>query len=1382
MEKHVPYKILFALLIIAFQPVYGQLELHYSFENYSNKEGLDQNTIWAIEQDKYGMFWLGTANGLIKYDGYTFVDVSRNLEYQGDIYDERIWDILTDADGLIWFLSRNDGLNIYHHTLDRFIKTSPDSQANLTGLKEDESGSIWVFGDGYLASVSKSIEDDTIITRWTPNLFPEELAKLRINDLLKVNEEQYLLATAGGIYKMNLSGNTLEATFELDTLLPEISISSFLRHNDILWIGTASGLFKTVLDGRKIRHLNTFIRDRSDPASIGGNDIRDLLLGPDDCLWIGTWGGGLSMYDNDNEIFTNFHFDPRRQDALSSQQINCIYMDQFNVIWIGTAQGGLSKLDLEQKQFTNIEHNPYNNNTIPGNLVNSILEDREGYLWISTYEDPLSKSMEPVSIQTINKLSFRRFTSWYNTHTCKNILDIYEDVHGYIWLGYENSVVVYNRQSDSFTEIKFMEEGESQPAPIHNVNFIGAVDARRIMVAGNRIVILEDPWEYLESAQRSKITIHAAVVTDVYEESNVITAEIEDPDKIWVGFRNLGLHLYSLEGNSLVLKKDYLLDETEDSSLSNNTVFSILRDSDYQLWIGTFGGGLNRMLNDPALTEGKFDHFDTLDLQQDAIYGIIEENDSLMWLSTDMGICKLNRRSQEIFRYNMADGIASNNFRKNAYYKGPSGFCYFGGLFGVSLFKPEQIQPNLISPEIKLNGLRINNRSLKTGERINKKYLLEKPINELTELVLTRTDRHIALDVIVMHTSTPEKNSFSYILDGFDKEWMEMNEGSSTLNYTNLPSGKYTLIIKGFNGDGIQSESEYKLQLSMLAPWYAQWWSKIIYGLFGLSIIIAVSIYIIKLNSLRNKLHFEKIDKDRITDINKAKLRFFTNISHEFRTPLALISIPLQKLQELVTDPEQKKYLAAADKNTGKLIRLIDQLLAFRKIEHGKMELSLSSTSMDEFLFPIAEAFDALSVKKEIEFYYLVKDPDFSFVIDLEKTEQVLYNLLSNAFKFTAPGGKVSLKGKSCEIDRKKFICFEVKDSGKGIAKKDLELIFDRFYQSDSELKNLGTGIGLSYSKSIVELQQGFIQVNSTPGKGTTFSVLIPVSDKSPTESAKSEVQRMNPLELFDFEELAAGSKAVKKEMDNQGSSILIVDDEEEFRIAIRDIFKNTFKIREASNGKEGLKIAQNDHPDLIISDVMMPVMNGYDFCNKIKSDIELCHIPFILLTALEEMPYHIQGVEYGADSYITKPFNLKYLEVSVIKLIENRTKIQEHFSKNHSLPKGVELSGIDTVFIEKVNAAIRQNLDNSSFGVEDLAESVNLSSSHFYRKLKSLIGQNPNAYIRNFRLHTAADILSGNPGINVKTVMFEVGFESASHFSHAFKKKFGLSPSEFCE
>ena len=1378
MKKWLLYTTLTLSLLCFLVPgMSGQKEQSYKFVNYSNKEGFDQNTVRAIEQDKLGIYWLGTANGLIKFDGYSFQNVSWDTENKSDNLHMSIRAIKSDKKGLLWIISRS-GLDIYYPSLERFFKITSDSELDLNGLTEDASGSVWVFGNGYVSSVKTELRSDSVITKWLPNLLPEELADLRIMDLLEVNEGFYLLATNRGIYKMSVTESETDPDFKFDTILNTAFTQCLLKHNDIIWIGAESGLHKTIMDGRKLHLLDKYIQNFTDPESIRESFIRDMIIGPNDRLWVGTWGGGLTVFNNEDGVFYNFLHDPSDKDGISSSIVNCMIKDQFNVLWIGTGFGGLSKLDLTRKPFINIENNPYDDRTIPGNLINWVLEDSQGYLWISTIQNPLSRSTVPVTEKNINNLTFKRFNNWFNTFSDKNIRTIYEDKHGLLWLGYNHSLVVYDRHMDTFTEIAFDKEDVALPFELGFVNYIGAIDQEKIMIAGAQIIILDNPWPDIRPGKTSSLKVYAYLDVE-----NVITVEQESPDKIWIGDRTLGLSQYAVMEDSLVLIKSHTFSVEERTSINNNSVYSIHKDSEQVLWVGTFGGGLNRLIDDDGPTKGVFEHLqDTLDMNDNAVYGIIEENDSILWLSTDQGICRLNKRNLETLRFNMEDGIASNNFRRNAYHKGRSGFYYFGGLYGLTLFKPEQIKPNLIPPEIILNALRINNKKVTPGEPINKRFILENPVSEISELVLTKAVRTLALDVIVMHPSINEKNSFSYMLEGFDEEWMNIQQGSYSIQYTNLPPGKYNLLIKGFNCDGIISENVTSLDIIMLAPWYAQLWSILMFALFGLLIIIGITRYVIKLKNLQNSLDYEKIDKERIEEINKAKLNFFTNISHEFKTPLSLISIPLQKLQELVSDNEHKKHLAAAEKNTNKLIRLIDQLLTFRKIEDGMMELKLSKTSMDDFLYPIAEAFESLSLKKDIEFHYLVKDPDLTFAIDLEKFEQVIYNLLSNAFKFTPPRGKITLEGRTSMNNSKQQICFEIKDTGKGIPEKDLDKIYDRFYQSSSERQNMGTGIGLFYVKSIVELHDGMIHVDSTPGKGSIFSVKIPFSEKNLTESDEHKVTRMDPLEMTEFKELASGMRTMEPEHGNTKETILIVDDEADFRMAIKDIFKDNFKTLEASNGKDALDITREDDPDLIISDVMMPVMNGYDLCNSVKTDIELCHIPVILLTVLEDMENHIQGVEYGADSYITKPFNLKYLEVNVLKLIENRKKIKEHFSRNHSIPKNIRISGIDREFIERVNDTIRQNLDDSSFGVEDLAKNMNLSTSHFYRKLKLLIGQIPNVYIRNYRLQTAAELISNNPGISIKTVMYEVGFESASHFSHSFKKKYGLTPSEFSQ
>jgi signal transduction histidine kinase/ligand-binding sensor domain-containing protein/CheY-like chemotaxis protein len=1365
------------VLLCCLLQVNAQVENTYRFLTYSNREGFNQNTVKAIEEDKTGTLWLGASNGLIRYDGYSFENLSWEPNHIQDVYHGPISSICSDSKGLLWIVA-SSGLNLYCPDKERFFKVTSDSLDMLYRTIEGRDGSMWVVGNGYLSNVKAALAEDSIVSDWSPNLLTGTHSDLDILDLLELDENRFLLATSTGLYNMSLTDSPIEVTIEREDLFPASSISRIVQYNNMIWIGTQEGLYKTVLDGNKLLLIKKYVHENQNEESLSHNHVTDILMDSQNRMWIGTWLGGLSLHNGDEETFTNFTHDPRKKSGISGNMIICLYEDPFNVLWIGTAQAGLCKLDLNQKQFTNLEHNPYDVFTIPANLINNVLEDSEGYLWISTYNLPLCRSTEPVDETNLSRLKFFRFDRWFSTFPDKNIVSLYEDKHGNIWLGYENEgVVVYNKRTNHFSRVEF--ELNDQALPVRLSRHIGPLDQDKLMVTGSRIIVLKDPWRYLNQQNVVTIPVYSSYS---FDDTRLITAVyVENREKIWIGFRDNGLSMFSMAGESLHLIKNHEQVEDDKSSISNNSVFCLLNDQDQNLWIGTFGGGLNRLNQQAGSMEKGFERLrDTLGMADNAIYGMIQENDSMLWCGTDMGISVLNTRTLQTTNYNMFDGLPNNNLRQNAYHEGRSGFYYFGGLYGLTAFKPEQIKANRVPPVVKLTNLKINNRIVSAGETVGNRILLDTDISEVEELVLNRENRTVSIDITAYHTAIPEKNRLSYILEGFDKEWIHVNQGSFSPTYTNLTPGVYTFRVRGYNCDGIISEGETSLHITMLAPWFARTSSKLLFAVLGLSLIFGISFYVVKLKNLQNKLHFEQLDKERIKEVNQSKLRFFTNISHEFKTPLSLISIPLQKLKELIQGEEETEYVEMIEKNSSRLIRLIDQLLTFRRIEHGGLKLKISQSSLDGFIYPVADAFESLSLKKGIQFYYQVKDPAHKIHLDLEKMEQVLFNLLSNAFKFTPPNGTVRLEGCIREENDKKYACFDVTDNGVGIHTDDLSKIFERFYQSGSELRNMGTGIGLSYSKSIVELHKGFIRVESTPGERTCFSVLLPLNELKTDDIEKNKIRRLNAIELLEYENIASNLVADPDSENYRKPCVLIADDESEFRSIIKNVLQKDYRILEASNGKDALDLASSRDVDLIISDVMMPGLNGYEFCKKVKTDMQLCHIPFVLLTALEEMDSHIQGMEHGADSYMSKPFNLKYLEVTVQKLIENREKLKAHFTQSSSLPADVQISGIDTEFIELVNEAIQKNLDNSSFGVEELAREANLSTSQLYRKMKLLTGQIPNAYLRNYRLQAAADLLAGNPGISVKSVMYEVGIESASHFSHAFKKKFGYSPSEF--
>ena len=730
------------ILLSGLLPLCGQSGKGYKFVTYSNKEGFNQNTVRSIEQDKTGTLWLGTSNGIISYNGNSFQNISWEDKHLADLYHGPITSILSDNRGLLWIVS-SSGLNLYSPDMERFFKVTSDSLDMLYRTIEDTDGTMWVVGNKYLANVKAELPEDTIVTQWTPNMLSGSFTDLDILDLLEIDKNLYLLATSTGLYRMTLAEGLMKAIIEPEIILPSTSITCLSLHNNMIWIGTQAGLYKTVLDGSKLRLLNSYFHIDSDPGSLAHNHVSTILVDSESRIWVGTWLGGLSLYQEDAENFSNFTHDPRKKDGISGNMINCIFEDPFNVLWIGTAQAGLCKLDLNQKQFTNLEHNPYDEHTIPGNLINCVLEDSEGYLWVSTYNHSLCRSTEPVNEANLSNLTFDRFDHWFNSFPEKNIVSIYEDKHGYMWLGYEDAVVVYNRKNSSFARVKF--ELNNLDLPVQVVRNIVPIDDEKIMVAGSRIIILKNPWTYLESGRKIHIPVYSSYSFD--DKREIVAVNVENPEKIWIGFLNNGLSRFSMAGESLHLIEHYEHNESDKSSISNNAVFCINKDLNQSLWIGTFGGGLNRLIDMPGSIGKGFEQLrDTLGLTDNAFYGIIEENDSILWCGTDMGISVLNTRTFETTSYNIHDGLPSNNFRLNAYHKGRSGFYYFGGLNGLTAFKPVQIKANIIPPRVRLTNLKINNKLVPVGEAVNNRIMLNKHISEVEELVLDRDDRTVSLN------------------------------------------------------------------------------------------------------------------------------------------------------------------------------------------------------------------------------------------------------------------------------------------------------------------------------------------------------------------------------------------------------------------------------------------------------------------------------------------------------------------------------------------------------------------------------------------------------------------------------------------------------------
>ena len=1367
------------LFIIGNVSVFSQ-----NFERFSNKEGFNQNTINAIAQDKYGFLWFGTPNGLIKYDGYEFQTYTTQSKTNGNISSNNITSLYSDSNGVLW-IGTNVGINVYIPKLESFYTVPLQSKLEISNVSSGPNGNIWFSGENQLF-YCKLERIETGVFNVSENLLKNSPNILTIKDFNFIDENELILATNTGLKKIALEQDTTDDNLKIISTInfekfDNIYVEVIKKIKNSYWIGTDEGVFKTTLVDNKILVVEVIDQVGEGKESTAPLSINTIFEDDNGDVWIGTKKNGLLKYSEKENQLLNYRYNPKDDFGLTSNYINTIFQDNYGVLWIGTAQGAINKLDISQKQFINYSKNPYNSDALTDNLITSLLEDNIGRLWVSVFNNKdLLRSTTNVNDKYVYNLKFESLKNKIPFPLNNTIRCIYEDNKGFIWFGADFNLFVYNPSNESFKRVDLIKDGEILQRQVYRD--ILQLDDNNIAFVGRKISVIENPWSYIQKEKFPKLNVKSFI--NLHGRTFCHTIIKDNKNNLWIG-TNKGLMYGNFNGEKLTIIGKLSDEKTGELRLSNSNVFSLHADQKNHIWAGTFGGGLNKITLNSSGNPEKIDYYRKNDvLPDDAIYGILQENETYLWMSTDMGLVKFNMETNTIDVFDVRDGLAQNNFRQAAYFKGKSGYYYFGGLNGLTIFKPVNIKKHTIPPKIQITSLLINNEEVKIGEKFNNKTILEKSISETESIAVSQNEQSIGFQLVADHTATPTKNKLAYKLEGFDGSWIEINKGKDLITYTNLSAGDYIFKTKAANGDGVWSSEIKNLKVTILPPWYQTWWSYLIFITLVILIVIGVMIYFILHEKLKQKLKYEQLDKERIDKVNQGKFQYFTNISHEFRTPLTLISGPLEQIIATNKDESQSKYLAIIQKNTKRLLSLADQLITFRQAEQGFISLNLSKTTLGNFIYPATEAFENYAIEKNINFFYKVNSPNEEIVIDVEKVERILFNLLSNSFKNTPPHGNISIEANIIQTEKDKLIRIDVVDTGKGIPEVDVENVFKRFYQLGNKKDNTsGGGIGLAFCKSLVELFEGEITVKSEPGVETRFSVIIPSTQNKGYD--ESEIETTNKSYIKDWVPLPSEYKteSIEEVKDNEKSkhTILIVEDEEDIQIFLQSYFSNYYNILVAKNGQEGLEKIKSQQLDLVISDVMMPIMDGFVLCEKIKSDPETCHIPVLLLTALGDDENLIKGLETGADEYVSKPFSLKHLAIRVERLIQNNIKIKEHFSKNSSIPKGdVEISTRDKEFLKDVINVIEKNISDSNFGVEELSKEIGVSTSYFYKRLKQLTGQVPNVYLRNFRLQRAADLLRSNEGFNVTEVMYQIGIESPSYFSTSFKKLHGVSPSEF--
>ncbi|WP_274825205.1 hybrid sensor histidine kinase/response regulator transcription factor [Maribacter polysaccharolyticus] len=1343
-------------------------------ESFKSEQGFYQNSVNDIVADSKGYIWIATPNGLVRYDGYNFEYYYHNQEDPESLAENHISKLFSDSKGRLWIGSRK-GLSVFLTDKEQFVPIKSSAEKEIL-IKEDALKRVWVGNGSGLTVYNSNSSLLTQVDVLAEISFEKDFEGNPITDMIFLSHSELLIATKLKIYKVELEAGSFhpETISELKIDFKVDEIKKLIKINNSIWIGTSSGLYHTFNENNHLITVGDYLCTDID-ALDKKCEILALYQDREKNLWIGTKQNGVLKYDSKNTAFTSFKFDAKYKNGLTSNRINSFYEDAFGVLWIGTAHGGLNKFDKNQKPFQNYSHNPYDDKSLSSNLITDITEDNEGRVWFSFFQSTICRTQEIFDFKMGTQVHFKRLDEQLGRLKDEWVLRLYQDRKGFWWVSTTKGLYLYDEKRDTLIKVQLEIEGELVDPTFNRV--IDQIAPNQILLGGSHIYMLNDPWSKILDYKPVKVEkelVHLGA-------NSQINDYVKDSyGNWWFASVNGVFRVVKKEGTWVV--KDHMTSTAREEGLklSHNRIFTIHENKNKDIWLGSFGGGLMKIklseIGEP-LEIKKYQRKDGL--RDDVIYGILEDDKGLLWMSTDMGICCFDPSNDTFNFYDINDGTSSNNFRQSAYLKTKNGIFLMGGVDGLTIFDPKQITKNVIPPKISISRLRINNQPVVPGKEINNEVILERSISDTDTIILNHENRNLSLEIIVQHSATPNKNKLAYKLEGVNQDWIEIDAGKASATYTNLGAGTFNFIYKGSNGDGIWTEQTGNFTIKVLAPWYLRWWSILILVLSLIAMIYAIFKYLVGFEKLNQKLKFEQLDKERVHEMNQAKLRFFTNISHDFKTPLSLIMGPLEKIEERNINVEDKKYFSIIKNNISRLQRLIDQLISYRKAETGHLELDYSKTTLGNFIYPLIEAFEDYAQRAGINFYYKVQSPNKSIVLDLDNTERILLNLFSNAVKYTELDREVSIEAGVLNTGKSKSFYIEVSNSSKGIPKDKIEKIFDRFYRGVDDYGSWrGTGIGLELCKTLTDLMNGSISVKSEVDNKTVFRVELPCNKKLYTEEKENKGQHRNiVIDWLPTEIQSTQAHTI----DNSLPNLLIIDDEKDVRSFLFEAFKNKYRVTLAVDGEDGLEKLKENPPQLIICDVLMPKLNGYEFCKRVKNNTDFCHIPVVLLTAMEDSAKKIKGFELGADDYIIKPFSVKHLEVRVEKLIENKQRIFEHYSRNSFIPKDSLIpSERDKEFLEKINRSIEKNMSNSIFGVEELASDINMSTSHFYRKLKELTGQAPNLYLRNFRLQKAAQLLTENKNLTAADVMFEIGIESKSYYSSAFKKIHGLSPSEF--
>lgn len=1307
----------------------------YDFKVFKNDlrdpASISDNYVERIFELPERKLWIATRNGNNIYDPVTDKLSRDELQYlsQLSLPPGSVYSVVKDRQGNYWFVYRNNaGVYRYSPSTRKImaLQHNPDDSlsiatSDVATLAQDGDDNIWIV---HRNGIIEKLDAKTYhVVRRTGELKGLTKGSLQ-NYTLFIDSDNdlwisvLLAGSPGGVFHYR---SAVDRLLHFSKESGEIRLNTNIvtgitqGQDGVIWIGTDHGGVNLV--DKKSQSVRYLLSDAEDHTTISQNSIYSVYKDSSGVIWMGTYKQGICYYNNSMAMFSLFRHKVSDPNSLPYEDVNRFAEDKNGNLWIGTNGGGLVHYDRHKNKFSVFRHDPSNPNSLGNDVIVSLFVDHEQKLWIGTYFGGLD------CYDGKRFRHFRHSTDDTNSISDNSIWEIFEDSDRNLWIGTLNGGLNrYDREKDIFQHYR-VEDGRS---------------------------------------------LH----------SNYISAIIEDAERnIWIGTSNGIDVLDKKSGNFRYLGHD----DNDSSSLSNNNVIAILRDSRQLIWVGT-REGLN-VLDEQNNTFTVFRKEDGL--ADNTILTLLEDNNGGLWVGTPNGLSNVEVKyisgkiTIRVENYDESNGLQGREFNDKAALKTTTGELIFGGPYGFNLFNPARFLLRKTTPRLALTEFFLFNKAVSVGEKIKGHVILDKAFTETRSITLQYDQDVFSIGFTALGASQAQKNKFVYTLEGFNKEWLSTDGRQRVITYTNLDPGEYIFRVKADGDFAVPDHEGIALHITILPPFWKTWTAFLLYALFATGILLLARRLTIQRAKLRFQFDHQQKEAQRIHELDMLKLKFFTNVSHEFRTPLSLIITPVEKMMKQTEDEGQKKQFQLIYRNAKRLLGLVNQLLDFRKLEMHELRLYPSLGNIIVFVKELTFSFTDLAEKKNISFTFFSSAESLEMLFDPEKIERIMFNLLSNAFKFTPERGSISVivaikdtvgSGRNVEIT--------VKDSGIGIPEEEQDKIFERFFQHEvpGSILNQGSGIGLAISREFVRLHGGNIRVRSRPGEGTEFIVSLPVKSQSapvfPAAAPEKEIVMHTAHDNIHDE--------LPDKADRKKESILVVDDNDDIRFYIKDNLRANYTVFEAVNGNEGWKKAQEFQPDMVISDIMMPGMNGVELCHKIKNDMRTSHIPVILLTARGAEEQKLEGFETGANDYITKPFSFEMLQSRIKSLLAHQEALRRLFQRQIEIePSAISVTPVDEKFIEQAVEEVEKNISEPNFSVEDLSRALFMSRVALYKKLLSLTGKAPLDFIRTVRMKRAAQLL-GKTQMTVAEVAYEVGFSNPKYFTRFFKKEFNMLPSEY--